>query len=72
MGNPIALDKLSTLEKLRVLEEVWEDLCRCPEEIPVPHWHADVLSAREERVQAGLSRFGEWDQAKARLRRTIT
>jgi len=64
MDITIPLDKMTTDDKLRVLEEVWEDLARTPEEVPVPAWHADVLEAREKRIAEGTSQFKDWDDAK--------
>ena len=55
------------VEKLRALEEIWEDLGREPEAIPSPAWHADVLAAREDRIRAGTSQFADWAEAKRRI-----
>ncbi len=68
MDVALPLDKMTTAEKLRVLEEVWSDLCRTPEDIPAPAWHADVLEARAKRVQEGSAHYGEWTEAKRRIR----
>jgi hypothetical protein len=68
MRVSIPLDQMTTVEKLRVLEEVWSDLQRTPDEVPAPGWHADVLRAREERVREGSSRFASWPDAKRRIR----
>jgi hypothetical protein len=40
-------------DKLRALEDIWDDLQRTPEEIPSPAWHADVLRARKRRIREG-------------------
>jgi hypothetical protein len=68
MQVAIPLDKMTTAEKLHALEEIWDDLRRTPEEIAPPGWHADVLRAREGRVRAGTSQFGDWADAKRRIR----
>ena len=63
MRPVIPLDQMSTSDKLRALEEIWEDLLRNPETVPSPSWHADVLAAREERIRKGGSQFKDWTEA---------
>lgn len=69
MGLTLRLDKMTVRDKLQALEEIWDDLCRSAEVIPSPSWHADVLRAREKRIQQGASRFTDWAEAKWRIRR---
>lgn len=71
MQVAIPLDRMTVADKLRVLEEVWNDLQRTPEEIPSPAWHADVLHAREGRVREGKSQFCDWSDVKQRIRKQI-
>ncbi len=68
MTVAIPLDEMTTEDKLRALEEIWEDLRRTPDAIPSPGWHADVLDARERRVADGSSQFVDWADAKRRIR----
>lgn len=68
MKVTLPLTEMTTAEKLIAIEELWADLQRSPEDIPVPPWHADVLAAREERVRRGESKFSEWSDAKVRIR----
>jgi gamma-glutamyl phosphate reductase len=68
MERTLPLNKMTTADKLRALEEIWDDLCRRAEEIPSPAWHADVLQAREKRIREGSSRFTDWKDAKRKIR----
>ena len=68
MQLAIPLDKMTTVDKLRALEDIWSDLQSVPDEVPSPAWHADVLHAREERVREGSSQFSDWPDAKRRIR----
>ena len=68
MELALPLDQMTTAEKLRALEQIWEDLCRTPDEVPSPSWHADVLRDREKRVQEGSLRFVDWAEAKQKIR----
>ena len=64
----LELEKMSTVEKLRALEEIWADLSRNPEDVPAPDWHREELSSRETRVLEGAARFESWDTVKERLK----
>jgi len=68
MELALPLGQMTTAEKLRALEQIWEDLCRTPNEVPSPSWHADVLQDREKRIQQGSSQFVDWSEAKQRIR----
>jgi hypothetical protein len=46
MDIEIPLDKMTTTDKLRVLEMIWDDLQRNSEQVPSPSWHAEVLQER--------------------------
>jgi gamma-glutamyl phosphate reductase len=68
MNLELPLDQMTTAEKLRALEQIWEDLSRTSQEVPSPNWHADILQARERRVQEGSSQFVDWIEAKQQIR----
>jgi hypothetical protein len=68
MKLTLPLDKMTTEEKLLALEEIWEDLCRLPDNIPSPAWHGSVLEERQQRVEEGSSAFVEWTRAKQNIR----
>jgi len=68
MDPALPLDKMTISEKLRVLEDIWDDLRRTPDEMPPPSWHADVLQAREKRIQEGSSKFTDWNEVKRNIR----
>lgn len=67
----LPLDRMTTLEKLRVIEEVWDDLCHSKEGIPSPAWHVDVLRLRELQIQNGEATFLELNEAKRVLRERL-
>ena len=68
MEVALPLEQMTTEDKLRVLEVVWEDLCRVPQDIPSPSWHEDVLRAREKRMREGSSQMVDWSDAKQKIR----
>jgi putative addiction module component (TIGR02574 family) len=64
----IATENLSRSEKLRIIEQLWDELSRDPGSVESPAWHADALREAETRVANGEAKFLDWEQAKARLR----
>ncbi len=69
MDLALPLDKMTTAEKLKALEDIWADLQRAPDDVPVPSWHHDVLRARQARVSEEASSFDSWGSAKERIRK---
>jgi hypothetical protein len=63
----ISLDGLSNLQKLNLMERIWSDLSRRPEQLPSPAWHGDVLERRRQSVLNGESDFENWDDVRERL-----
>ncbi len=68
-ATTLRLSEMSHAAKLRVMEELWDDLCRSPEGVPTPAWHGEVLTARAQRVAKGEAGFREWSDVKERLLR---
>ena len=64
MDTILEIGRLTKTEKLRAMEELWEDLSRSGEEYPSPAWHGDVLRKREEAVREGTDEFIPWEDAK--------
>lgn len=58
---------LPRVAKLRLMEELWDDLCNSPEAIDSPTWHGEVLAARSARLASGVAQFNDWEEVKARL-----
>jgi putative addiction module component len=71
MDIVLPLDRMSTMEKLRAMEALWNDLSRREAELESPDWHGQVLRERDERVASGKESFVAWDTAKAELRKRL-
>lgn len=71
MQATLPLDKMTIPEKLRAMEDIWDDLCHMDEAIPSPEWHGEVLQAREQQIQAGKAKFVDLDEAKRRVRNQV-
>lgn len=71
MSTDISLASMTTAEKLMLLERLWDDLSRHPEEIPSPAWHGTVLADRIAAVREGRTAFVAWEDARRRLRARV-
>ncbi len=65
-STTLPLSEMSQADKLRVMEELWDDLCHSSEGVPSPAWHGEVLAAR---VKKGEASFREWASVRESLLR---
>ena len=61
------IQKMSTSERLRAMEALWDALCHDSEEPQSPDWHRDVLSERKKRIESGEAKFLSIEEARERL-----
>lgn len=71
MSTELQLETMTVAEKLTLMERLWDDLSRRPENVPLPQWHGEVLAERIAAVRNGHSNFVEWDEAKQRLQERL-
>jgi hypothetical protein len=71
MNTAIKLEKMTTAEKIRTMEDLWDDLCRHAEDLPSPAWHLDLLEKRDRNILAGESKFEDWETAKKTIREKL-
>ena len=71
MNITLPLDKMSTSEKLSVMEKLWDDLCKDSDSIPSPAWHKNILETREKEIKEGKAKFSTLDAAKKRIKNQI-
>jgi putative addiction module component (TIGR02574 family) len=62
------IEAMSVAERLQIMEQLWDALCRDAEQMTSPEWHRDVLGDRKARAQRGEAKFLTLDQLRARLR----
>ncbi len=65
------INSMTTQEKLRAMEMLWDDLCRNAPEMASPSWHEDILKKREKDILEGKDEFVDWDQAKKDIWKSI-
>lgn len=67
----INIEEMTTEEKLRTMEILWDDICRNVPDFSSPEWHEQILKAREERLKTGKEKILDWDQVKKDIRDSI-
>ena len=72
MPVELPLDKMSVEEKLRLMDVLWEDLTRNPDDIPSPAWHKEVLDECRRRAESGEEKFLDWEEVKKDLLRQFS
>jgi putative addiction module component (TIGR02574 family) len=63
------IQKMTVVERLQAMEQLWDALSRDPESVPSPEWHRDVLLERKKRAERGEAKFLTLDQLRLRLYR---
>jgi hypothetical protein len=61
---------MSTEEKLRAMEIIWDDLCKKAGSLSSPCWHSQILHEKEGMLKEGNDEFVDWDKAKNHIRRS--
>ena len=68
----LPLNEMTVFEKLQMMEVLWADLSRHDDTLESPDWHREILEDRESRISSGLSKFSDWEQAKADIRKRVS
>ena len=63
------IKKMSTIERLQVMEELWDALCHEEQEIKSPAWHGKILKKRKKKIESGEAEFISIDELKAGIRK---
>lgn len=69
MPIELPLSTMSVGEKVQLLEQVWDDLCRQSGEVRSPEWHAAILKERQRQIENGTMTVSSWSDAKERLQK---
>ena len=63
------VQQMSRVEKLKLMEVLWEQLSRPDDALASPAWHAQALAETEQRLAEGKEQVMDWESAKKELRR---
>jgi putative addiction module component (TIGR02574 family) len=59
------IKKMSIIERLQAMEELWDSLCHEENEIKSPEWHKDILESRREKIKKGNVEFISLEDLKS-------
>ena len=59
------IKKMSIIERLQAMEELWDSLCHEESEIESPEWHKDILESRRKKIKEGKAEFISLEDLKA-------
>jgi putative addiction module component (TIGR02574 family) len=68
MRTNLTLKKMTIEEKISVMENIWDDLCKNSSNITSPDWHKNVLTEREHQIKNNKAKFTDWEKAKKKIR----
>ena len=63
------IQSLSVGEKLLLVEELWAEIIRQPDHVPLPAWHVGELEQDFAAYQANPRAGAPWDEVKSRILR---
>ncbi len=63
-----SIHELSNIEKIKVMEFLWEELTIEEDKYSSPKWHKDALIETERLVAEGKEKLIDWNEAKHLLR----
>jgi Putative addiction module component len=65
----IDIKQMSIDEKIGLMELLWRDISKNPEDVPVPEWHLKILEERQRAVANGETHYIDFEDAVAEIRR---
>jgi len=65
----VDLDQMTVTEKIRLMELLWRDISREPENVEVTDRHRRILEERDRALANGETEFIDFEDAVAEIRR---
>jgi len=62
--NTLEIKKMSTTDRLQVMEALWNSFTEDSIEIDSPHWHEDILEERKLKIKNGNAEFISIEELK--------
>ena len=63
--NTIEIKKMSIIERLQIMEALWDSFLYEESEIESPEWHRDILEDRKRKIESGKAEFISFEELKA-------
>lgn len=61
------IENMSTEERLRAMEMLWDSLQKDADGLDSPAWHKEILEERRTKIESGEAEFVSLDEAKKLL-----
>ena len=61
------IKKMSTIERLQTMEELWDSLCQEKSDLESPKWHRDILEERRKKIEKGEAKFISLEELKSKV-----
>ncbi|MBN2218118.1 MAG: addiction module protein [Pirellulales bacterium] len=71
MEFALPLDRMTVADKLRVMEVLWDDLARNPDQIQSPPWHEEVLDERRRQIEEGRAKYLSLEEFRRNIEKEI-
>jgi putative addiction module component (TIGR02574 family) len=55
--NRLEIKRMSTMERLQVMEALWDSFIEEESKIESPEWHRDILEERKRKIENGKAEF---------------
>ncbi len=59
---PPGFDALSVEEQIDYVQSLWDHIAARPEQVPVPHWHREILTERLAAKRADQDDGKTWEE----------
>ncbi len=67
MPATLNLKQMSRPEKVRLMEEIWQDLSADEQAVGSPSWHGEIIAERTAKVEEGKATFLTLGELEMRL-----
>jgi putative addiction module component (TIGR02574 family) len=62
----LGIDRMSTEDRLRLIEEIWESIA--VEQLSIPDWHREELDRRLAAAERDPNAGSSWEEVQKRLK----
>ena len=63
--NALKVKQMDTVQRLRLMEEIWDSPLYDEADIESPEWHQDILSERRRKIEEGKAEFVSMKELRA-------
>lgn len=63
------IKEMSILERIHVMELLWDSLCDDEQQVESPEWHETVLNSRKQKIDSGSAEFLTLEEVRQRYQK---